>query len=153
MGRIIFELFVDQVPRTAENFRALCTGELCTSTNILHYKGSTFHRVVPGFMCQGGDFKKHDGTGGVSIYGGKFDDESFDLKHDRPYLLSMANSGPNTNGSQFFITFVACPWLDGENVVFGQVVEGLDVVKYLEKQGTASGKPMEKLRIVECGQL
>jgi len=154
-GRIVFELFNDVTPKCAENFRALCTGEKGRGkiANSLHFKGSSFHRVIPGFMCQGGDFTKGDGTGGESVYGAKFRDENFQLKHTIPGLLSMANSGPNTNGSQFFITTAETPWLDGKHTVFGRVIQGLDVVKKMESMGTQSGKPRCKITISNCGQL
>ncbi|KAL8446827.1 hypothetical protein Emed_001259 [Eimeria media] len=153
--RIVMELFADKTPKTAENFRCLCTGEKGTgrSGKPLHYKGSTFHRIIPQFMLQGGDFTRGNGTGGESIYGEKFADENFTLRHDKPFLLSMANAGPNTNGSQFFITTVVCDWLDGKHCVFGQVTEGQDVVKAIEQVGTASGKPKQEVTIVDCGQL
>ena len=155
-GRIEFELFDDVVPKTAENFRALCTGEKGKgkSGKALHFKGSNFHRIIPEFMLQGGDFTAGNGTGGESIYGAKFADENFKLKHDRPGLLSMANAGPGTNGSQFFITTVVTGWLDGKHVVFGQVTKGMDVVKALEAQGSSpQGKTKSVCSITDCGQL
>ncbi|EFN54775.1 hypothetical protein CHLNCDRAFT_35742 [Chlorella variabilis] len=155
LGRVVMELRPDVVPRTAENFRALCTGEkgIGRSGKPLHFKGSSFHRVIPQFVCQGGDFTRGNGTGGESIYGSKFNDENFQLKHTGPGVLSMANAGPNTNGSQFFITTVATPWLDGRHVVFGSVVEGMDVVKKIEGYGSPNGRPAQPIIVADCGQL
>jgi len=154
-GRIQFELFADVAPKTAENFRALCTGEkgVGKSGKPLHFKNCPFHRIIPEFMCQGGDFTVGNGTGGESIYGAKFPDENFTRKHTEPFLLSMANAGPNTNGSQFFITTVPCPWLDGKHVVFGKVTQGSDVVKQMEAAGSSSGAPRAPVVIADCGQL
>ncbi|MGW2257208.1 peptidylprolyl isomerase [Streptomyces sp. NPDC001780] len=146
LGRIVFKLFDDVVPKTAKNFRELATGE-----HGFGYARSPFHRVVPGFMLQGGDFTKGNGTGGKSIYGERFADENFQLKHDRPFLLSMANAGKNTNGSQFFITTVVTSWLDGAHVVFGEVVEGTDVVQAIEKLGSSSGKTSKKIVVSASG--
>uniref|UniRef100_A0A6N2LRA7 peptidylprolyl isomerase n=1 Tax=Salix viminalis TaxID=40686 RepID=A0A6N2LRA7_SALVM len=153
--RIFIELFADVVPRTAENFRALCTGEKGigkTTGKPLHYKGSAFHRIIKEFMAQGGDFSKGNGTGGESIYGGKFADENFILRHEGAGRLSMANSGPNTNGSQFFITLKPQAHLDGKHVVFGKVVKGMDIVKKIEQVGSAHGQPARPVKIVDCGE-
>ena len=148
LGRITIELRSDVVPLTAENFRALCTGE-----KGYGYKGCLFHRVIPNFVVHGGDITKHDGTGSKSIYGPRFNDENFELKHTGPGTLSMANSGPHSNGSQFFITTCRTEWLDGKHVVFGQVVDGMDVVKKLEAVGTAKGTPLRPLSVGDCGQV
>ena len=154
-GRLTFELYADALPKTAENFRALCTGEKGTgvSGKPLSYQGSSFHRIIPDFMCQGGDFTAGNGTGGESIYGMKFKDENFNLKHDQPGLLSMANAGPNTNGSQFFITTTVTPWLDGKHVVFGVLREGKDVLQAMEACGTNSGRPTTAVAITDCGEV
>lgn len=149
-GRIVFNLFDDVAPKTAENFRALATGE-----HGYGYAGSPFHRVIPDFMLQGGDFTRGNGTGGKSIYGEKFADENFTLKHDKPGLLSMANAGPNTNGSQFFITTVLTPWLDGKHVVFGEVADeaSMELVRKIETYGSSNGSTKAKIAVSESGVL
>ncbi|XP_061541444.1 peptidyl-prolyl cis-trans isomerase D [Phycodurus eques] len=154
-GRIVLELFVDVTPKTAENFRALCTGEKGVGKSTgkpLHFKGCPFHRIIKKFMIQGGDFSNQNGTGGESIYGEKFEDENFHYKHDQVGLLSMANAGPNTNGSQFFITTVPTPHLDGKHVVFGQVLKGMGVVKMLDAVDTNDDAPVKPCVIADCGE-
>ncbi len=151
--RVVFQLYNDVVPKTAENFYRLCEGFSDGTGKTLTYKGSIFHRVIPQFMLQGGDFTNFNGTGGKSIYGNKFADENFQMKHTEPFLLSMANAGPNTNGSQFFITTVPCPWLDGKHVVFGKVIEGVEIAKAIEGLGTSNGTTKAKITITDCGVL
>ncbi|KAK2463304.1 hypothetical protein APHAL10511_004959 [Amanita phalloides] len=153
-GRLKMELFSDIVPKTAENFRQLCTGEFRVNSRPQGYKHATFHRVVPNFMCQGGDFMKGDGTGSFSIYGDKFPDENFREKHTGPGLLSMANSGPDTNGCQFFITTAKCDFLDGKHVVFGRVIDGMLTLRKIEHVSTgANNRPKLTVKIVECGEM
>ena len=154
IGKIVFELFWQDAPLTCANFKALCTGEKGQSEisgKNLHFKGSKFHRIIPGFMAQGGDFTRGNGTGGESIYGSKFADENFTHKHIGRGYLSMANAGPNTNGSQFFLTFIKCPWLDGKHVVFGKTVEGIELLDKLEQVGSNSGATLKSVSISDCG--
>lgn len=156
IGRAIFALYNDIVPKTAENFRALCTGEkgVGKAGKPLHFKGCSFHRVIKNFMIQGGDFTAGNGTGGESIYGEKFEDEAFEVKHTRPFLLSMANAGPNTNGSQFFVTTIATPHLDGKHVVFGELIQGKSIIRAVENTKTGENdKPVEDVVITDCGEL
>ncbi|XP_072283990.1 peptidyl-prolyl cis-trans isomerase-like [Pyxicephalus adspersus] len=148
VGRIVMKLKSDIVPKTANNFLALCTG-----SHGFGYKGTLFYKIIPGYLCEGGDVTNNDGTGGKSIYGEKFADENFILKHNRAGILAMANSGPDTNGSVFFICTSKTDWLDGKNVVFGSVVQGIDVLLLMEKCGSSKGKPSKKVVIADCGQL
>ncbi len=154
-GTLVLELRSDVVPKTAENFRALCTGEKGAGQDgkPLNYAGSPFHRIIPGFMIQGGDFTRGNGTGGESIYGARFEDENFELKHTGPGILSMANAGPDTNGSQFFITVAETNWLDGRHVVFGRLVEGMDVLKAMEAQGSRSGRTKVPVVLAACNEV
>jgi peptidylprolyl isomerase len=154
-GRVVMELYADKTPKTAENFRALCTGEkgVGSSGKPLHFKGSSFHRVITEFMAQGGDFTAGNGTGGESIYGMKFPDENFTVKHTKRGDLSMANAGPNTNGSQFFLCFIPCSWLDGKHCVFGAVIDGFPVLDALESVGSQTGQTRAPCVIADCGQL
>ena len=150
MSLIFAQLYKNHTPKTAENFRSLCAGD---NKQGYTYKNSIFHRVIDNFMAQGGDFTNHNGTGGLSIYGAKFPDENFDCRHVKKGQLSMANAGKNTNGSQFFITFDATNWLDGAHVVFGELVEGHDVLKTIEAAGSRSGRTNGELKIVDCGEV
>lgn len=153
-GRVKMELFADQVPKTAENFRQFCTGEFRKGGKPTGFKGCPFHRVIKGFMIQGGDFLRGDGTGCVSIYGDKFDDESFDMKHTGPGLLSMANSGPGSNGCQFFVTCDACDWLDNKHVVFGKVIDGMLTIRKIENVSVGqNNKPKLPIVISACGEM
>ena len=155
-GRLTFNLYGNVAPKTCDNFRALCTGEkgVGVSGKPLHFKNSIFHRIIPQFMCQGGDFTDGRGTGGESIYGTRFEDESFALAHTAPGMLSMANSGPNSNGSQFFITTAPAPWLDGKHVVFGRVIDGMLTVRKMEAVPVgANSKPTLPVLITECGEM
>ena len=152
IGRIEFEVYADKVPKTAENFRSLCAGD---NKEGYTYKASHFHRIITGFMAQGGDFTNHNGTGGKSIYGNKFPDEAsgMALQHTKRGQLSMANAGPNTNGSQFFICFTATPWLNGKHAVFGHMTDGAEVLDALEAAGSNSGKPAGNFVIADCGEI
>ena len=154
-GRLTMDLYGTVAPKTADNFRALCTGEKGVGAlgKPLHFEGCSFHRIIPGFMCQGGDFTSGDGQGGESIYGGDFADEPFVFNHFEPGLLSMANAGPDSNGSQFFMTTAVTDFLDGKHVVFGKIVGGMDVLKAMESQGSKSGAVSTPVKIVACGEV
>lgn len=154
-GRIVIELFADKVPRTADNFRMLCTGEkgVGMSGSKLHYKGCKFHRIIPHFIVQSGDFIANDGSRNESVYGAKFEDESYVVKHDQPGIVSMANSGRDSNGGQFFITLVRAPWLDGRHVAFGKVIEGMEIVDLIQAAGTSTGVPRQQILIADCGEI
>lgn len=149
VGRLVFGLYGEVVPRTTKNFRELCANDRDADS----YKGCPFHRIIPGFMVQGGDFTNRNGTGGRSIYGGAFEDENFQLSHCKAGLLSMANAGPNTNGSQFFITTAATGWLDGAHVVFGEVLEGMDVLAQMESVGSGTGETQADVMVADAGVL
>ena len=155
VGRIEIELFEDKVPRTAENFRMLCTGEkdVGRSGSKLHYKDSKFHKIIPGYLAQGGDFITNDGSSNESVYGPRFEDENFSVHHDAKGIVSMANNGRNTNGSQFFITFTPAPWLDGKFVAFGKVIKGMEIVDKIEGAGSKNGSPKHKVSIINCGEV
>ena len=154
LGRVVFGLYGDTDPKTVANFMALAIGETKSTIDgkVMTYANTPFHRIIPGFMVQGGDFEYGNGRGGESIYGKKFEDENFDIKFSRPYQLAMANAGPDTNGSQFFVTFKATQWLNGKHVVFGEVLGGKDVIDTMEKYGTRSGNPTGKLTVSACGE-
>ena len=152
LGKVKFELFDEEAPKTCKNFRYFCTRSMLNN-NYPDYQGSIFHRVIKDFMIQGGDITNFDGTGGISMYGVKFDDENLNLEHNQPGLLCMANSGPNTNNSQFYITLKETPWLNGKHVVFGIVLEGFDIIKKIENLETSqeTNKPIDDVKIIKCG--
>ena len=153
LGGVLLGLYGDIAPYTALNFKGIATGKFTSKATgaALSYKGSEIYRVVPDFIIIGGDITRGDGTGNESIYGKEFEDETFKVKHDRPGILSMYNKGPNTNGSQFIITMAPIPWIDGKNVAFGEVIEGMEVLRVVESLGTKTGKPKKSIRVKECG--